>query len=468
MKKLISLLVLVSIFSGIALAQEKCTLYVWTPVNFDRSLVSRFGTVINEDQNGIVIVTEPNQLIHLNRLPVELCPPPHEGQESFPPLPPPSPAVPVPESLVAEIVARVSADSVLNFIRRLQNFYTRYSTTDSCRAATIWMGEKLRAYGCDSLIWEDFLPGYAPNVIGIKRGRTTPNQIYVICGHIDNTSDYAPNRCPGSDDNASGTAAVLEAARVFQGIEFAASVYFIGFSGEEQGLWGSDSFCARARRRGDSIRAALNFDMISYGRENRDTLNVVGKTSNPNCAWLVDSFIANANAYTTLKTRRRLVSSYPSSDHHSFWQRGYPALLGIERDFTPKYHTIGDTIGPLYFQDCGTNNWLMATEAIKAAVATIAKFAGALPGTGIGERGGGKTKAVLSAYPVVGRPPFKLSPLPTAGVVVFSATGGRVKELPPGRTIWDGTGSAGQPVSPGVYLIRPATGGPGVKVIVAP
>lgn len=431
--------------------------YVQTPSDFNRSWLEKLGTVLTTDPKGVILATTEDNLLSLNRLPVELTRLNLEPLKPTAGLTPRPVPYPVSESLVQEIVSRVDADSVLSTIRRLQNFYTRYSTTDSCRAAVAWMGEKLANYNCDSVAFDTFLPNYAPNVIGVKFGRENPRQIYIICGHIDNTSDYAPNHCPGSDDNASGTSAVLEAARVFQDIDFAATVYFIGFAGEEQGLYGSDSFAARAYRRGDSILGVLNFDMISYGRQNRDTLNVVGKSSSPNCAWLVDSFIANANLYTTLKTRRRLVTSYPSSDHHSFWVRGYVALCGIERDFTPKYHTIGDTIGPLYYVDCGTNNWLMATEAIKAAVATIAKMAGALPpGTGVNERPAPKTRVSLLITPTVGMAPFKIQS--SGAVDVFTPLGTRVARIGVNTPYWDGRNDTGQPVAPGVYLVRSGTG----------
>ncbi|MGQ9679003.1 MAG: M28 family metallopeptidase [bacterium] len=418
--------------------QSKTIFYVKTQPNFDRNQLLPFGSILTSDENGVLLATVEEHILSLNRLPVELCRLRIEPLSTHPGLPPLKPPVSVSESLIQELVSRVNADSVLGTIRRLQDFYTRYSTTESCRAAVSWMGEKLTAYGCDSVAFDCYRPGYAPNLVGVKHGQVNPRQIYIICGHIDNTSNYAPEQCPGSDDNASGTSAVLEAARVFQDIDFAYSVYFVGFTGEEQGLYGSDSFASWAYARGDSIRAVLNFDMISYGRENLDTLNVVGKTSNPNCAWLVDSFIANANRYTTLKTKRRLVTSYPYSDHHSFWQRGYVALCGIERDFTPKYHTIGDTVGPLYYVDCGTNNWLMATEAIKATVATLAKMAGALPpGTGLADH---KPNAFringLRVTPTVGQAPFMLQAVGT--VDVFNPLGVMVGRIPAGSAT--GTG----------------------------
>ncbi|MCX7732499.1 MAG: M28 family peptidase [candidate division WOR-3 bacterium] len=441
-------------FSVLNLPADRQLFYVKTPAGFDRRELARFGQIAGETPAGVLLVTDETALIGLNRLPVELCHLPLEPLNPQPAGPLPAP-VTVSESLITALVERVNPDSVLAHIRRLQDFYTRYSTTESCRSAVEWMREKLAGYGCDSTALETYRTSYAPNVIGVKLGRINPRPIYVICGHIDNTSDYAPEHCPGSDDNASGTAAVIEAARVFQDISFAYSVYFIGFTGEEQGLVGSDSFCRRAARRGDSIKAALNFDMISYGRQNLDSLEVIGKTQSPACAWLVDSFIASARTYTALKPVRRLVSSAPYSDHHSFWQRGYVALCGIEHDFTPMYHTIGDTIGPLYYVDCGTNNWLMATEAVKAAVATIAKLAGAMEPTGNTESG--DRSSLLTARPaLLGRPPFYL-PVRAAGQrwSIYDARGALVTAG--SGPVWDGSSERSGPVPPGIYFFRSGT-----------
>lgn len=438
--------------------------YVIPGPGFNRSRLAGLGEILTADAEGLVLATDESRLLALNRLPVELCAVPAEP--AVPGNPPVPAAFPVSESLIQALVDRVSADSVKASIQRLQDFYTRYSTTESLNAAVHWAQARLEAYGCDSTALETWRSGYAPNVIGVKLGRTNPRPIWVICGHIDNTSDYAPQHCPGSDDNASGTTAVLEACRAFQGIEFEQSVYFIGFTGEEQGLWGSDSFCRRAARRGDSVKAALNFDMISYGRENRDSLDVIGKTANPACAWLVDSFIANAAAYTTLKIRRRL-STNPTanSDHASFLSRGWPAFCGIERDFTPAYHTLGDTIGPLYYQYCGTNNWPLATEVTKAAVATIARFAGAYLPTGTAEPGQLPPPRLLKVSPTVGPAPvrFALSAPPPAGtrLEVYNPAGRLVASaLAAGPLLeWRGTDAAGRRAPAGIYLFR--ISGPG-------
>lgn len=441
--------------------------YVKTPPWFERQQLSGYGLILGETENGVLVSTRESEILGITRLPVELCHLPLEPLTRYPEPPLPQSA-PVSDSLLWELIGRVNSDSVLSHIRRLVKFYTRYSTTESCRAAGEWMRQKLNFYGCDSTALEPYRPNYAPNVIGIKRGRVNPVPVYVICAHIDNTSDYAPEICPGSDDNASGAAAVIEAARVFKDIEFAHTVYFIGFTGEEQGLFGSDSFCRRAARRGDSIKAALNFDMISYGRQGLDSFEVIGKISNPSCSWLVDTFIFNARTYTALKPIRRLVNSAPYSDHHSFWQRGYVALCGIEHDFTPMYHTIGDTIGPLYYRECGTNNWLMATEAIKAAIATIAKLAGARHTQGAKENSLTTTFALSRT---VGRPPFVfpfLSQAQKSPWTVYDILG---RKIATGTDpVWSGRDGQGIPAPPGIYMVRLTglTAEPGFRLIVTP
>ncbi len=463
-----------STFTYQILAEQACDkmfVFVTPTRGADLPELSNAGRVLMHHPSGVLLETDEMQALELERYRVHYS---WVGTEPWvyrEDEPPPVPQA-VPDSLVWELVNRVSDDSMFAHIRRLQNFRTRYSTRDSCRRAVEWVQAKFVAYNCDSTALETWRSGYAPNVIGAKFGRTNRRPIYVICAHVDATVQTGQyDFCPGSDDNGSGTAAVVEAARVFADVEFANTVYFIGFTGEEQGLWGSDSFCSRAYRRGDSIKAALNFDMISYGRQGRDSLEVLGKTSNPACAWLVDAYIANGDTFAGLRTHRVLESN-PSanSDHYSFLKRGYPALMGIECDFTPAYHTTGDTIGPLYYRYCGTNNWPLAARTTRAAVATIAKLAGAYIPTSVSEPGRTRPVRVTGLVPSIGAGPFtlQLSNQPAdkhAAVSVFDAAGRCVRALLVSSTergapnaIWDGRDATGAKVPAGVYLLRLADG----------
>jgi hypothetical protein len=197
----------------------------------------------------------------------------------------------------------------------------------------------------------------------------------------------------------------------------------------------------------------LNFDMISYGRQDLDSFEVIGKPSNPDCSWLMDFYIAQADTFSSLKPIRIMDPTAEYSDHASFWQQGYVAFCGIENDFTPEYHTLGDTVGPLYYVNCGTNNWPMATEAIKAAVAALAKLAGAHLRTGVEEGAPTRPARIARVLPTVGRAPVTLqfSPRPAAGarVEVFDAAGNLTDAFPAsGPTVtWPGAAA-------GVYLFR--------------
>ncbi|MGQ9678467.1 MAG: M28 family peptidase [bacterium] len=275
--------------------------------------------------------------------------------------------------LVEQIVARVSADSVLSYVRRLQRYRTRYSTSDSCRAAAEWIKQKFIANGCDTVIMENHTAGHAPNVIGIKYGiQGERNPYAVICGHFDS---YAPSNAPGADDNASGSAAVIEAARVTQGYQFQHDLRFIAFSGEEFGLYGSSYYAREARLRGDSILGVLNFDMIGYVDAVPENLDLLGKIANPPCEPFVDWFTAVADTYTGLSIYKRMVNDNQNSDHGPFWNNGYVAFCGIE-DFWPSnpyYHTPGDSIG------AGYNSNEFCTEVTKTGVAGLAILGQVVP-----------------------------------------------------------------------------------------
>lgn len=274
-------------------------------------------------------------------------------------------------STVQEIVNRVNSDSVLASVRRLSNFQTRYSSTDSCRATANYIKFQFETYGLDSVYFQEFDSTYAPNVIGIKQGILYPDSIYtVLCGHYDCTSQNPYNLAPGADDNGSGATSVLEAVRVTQGYNFEKSLRFIAFCGEEQGLLGSNYYASQAHNQGDSILGVINVDMVAYSLPKRDSASIIGKSSNPNCAPLVDYFITCADTYTLLKTQRQIIDR-PRSDHASFNQYGFVAIhcrenLNISN---PYYHTTGDSIGG------GFNALNLCTDVIKAAIATVTSLA---------------------------------------------------------------------------------------------
>jgi len=373
------------------------------------------------------------------------------------------------DQTVQDIVDLVDADSIIAKVQRMQDFQTRLSTHDSCMAAANWIFSKFDSIGCDSIYFQNHTSGHAPNVIAVKHGTVYPDSIYaVICGHFDSYAFYSPNLAPGADDNASGTSAVLEAARVMSNYDFEYSIRYIAFSGEEMGMYGSEYYAAIARIAGDSILGVINGDMLAYVDMQPESLEVIAKPTNPPCEPFADFFIAAADTYTTLTTHKQLSSTMVYSDHASFWDQGYVALCNIEDwDYgtnNPFVHTPGDSIG------AGFNDLAFCTEATKAEIAALALLA--VPtGTGIEELTkdqSGSTGMVIR--PTIGNALFTISFTVQAasleGLTIHDVAGRVVKNIPTqsseiGNLLsvkWDGTDNSGKKLPGGIYFVRIADG----------
>ncbi|WP_420433610.1 M28 family metallopeptidase [Hyphobacterium sp.] len=186
---------------------------------------------------------------------------------------------------IHDIVADVSADRIERDIRALVDFGTRHtlsetgSDTRGIGAARRWIFDEFERIsadcgGCleviyvtDTISGETRIPEPTEvvSVLAIQRGTLDPDRYVMMAGDIDSrvtdpldgTSDS-----PGANDNASGLAGVIEAARVLSQREFAGSIIYAALSGEEQGLFGGQIVAAHALDQGWRIKAVLNNDMI--------------------------------------------------------------------------------------------------------------------------------------------------------------------------------------------------------------
>src|SRR5438874_6757046 len=110
------------------------------------------------------------------------------------------------------------------------------------------------------------------NVVATLRGTQSPDRIYVVSGHYDSMcSSPTDGGCdaPGADDDASGVAVVLEAARVMASHPLEATVVFMAVAGEEQGLVGSTYFAEQAKQKNMNIDAMFTNDIVGAGKEKR-------------------------------------------------------------------------------------------------------------------------------------------------------------------------------------------------------
>ncbi len=275
------------------------------------------------------------------------------------------------------MVAGIMQFNYSGVVQTLQNFGTRYTYTTGVDDAADWMFTRLQGYGYDVERHYFDIGAYSKqNIIATRTGLVYPDEVVLICGHYDSTSDDPENLAPGADDNGSGTAAVLEAARVMAGYEFERTVVFATFAGEEQGLYGSGAYAADLAAAGTNVVGCYNYDMIAWSGSDTAPPDLILYTNGGASTDLANRVRDAALHYVPTGVEPVVVpEAMTASDHASFWSQGYPAICGIEAeawssDFNPYYHTTNDTVA-----NC---DMAYATACTKAAVAAVAEHASPL------------------------------------------------------------------------------------------
>jgi uncharacterized repeat protein (TIGR01451 family) len=259
--------------------------------------------------------------------------------------------------------------------------------------------------------------------------------VYIACAHYDSTSDDYYNAAPGADDNASGTAAVLEAARILSQYRFKHTLRFVTFAAEEQGLIGSYYYVAEARSAETDIGGVINHDMIAWDSDGDGVMEIHAGTRSDSQA-LGSAFLDAMNVYSISLTPQYVTwGATTRSDHARFWNQAYPAMLASEdlQDYNPYYHKTSDTLDKLDLS--------YATKFVQTTVATLAELAEIIPpGVRVEQSGPGEVvTGTLAKLTVTYSDP---GPDPASGVVM-------TETLSPGLTyVEDSSGfSITQPVS---------------------
>jgi hypothetical protein len=187
--------------------------------------------------------------------------------------PPPSP-----DAKVRAIVQPVSQAQLRHTIESLVGFGTRHtlsSQTDPKRgigAALGWTKGQFESFGLETVRpCETFTGARIPqptpvcDMVAIQRGTERPNDVVIIQGHIDSRVTDVMNftsDAPGANDDGSGTAAVIESARVLSKHRFPGTIVYAALSGEEQGLYGGKVLANYAKAQGWNVVTVLNNDII--------------------------------------------------------------------------------------------------------------------------------------------------------------------------------------------------------------
>lgn len=279
------------------------------------------------------------------------------------------------------------------------------------------------------------------NVEATLPGVTNPDEVYILCAHYDCMSEEPWRLAPGAEDNASGAAALLEAASALRGSRFDATLRFVAFSGEEQGLFGSRAYVEQEYGAGADIRAAFNMDMISYLDE---PVHDMETRYNSFSEELLEALRAAATTYVPEVIIYPTTGGFGGSDHESFWHYGYPALLSIEyagKEFYPWYHTTQDL--PYHLTpEFGAN----VLRVNLAAAATLAR-----PREGAAPSSRGVIAYPNPARPARGHEAIRFANLaPGSRLEVYDLAGKRLWSTavgPAGAAEW-----AIAAIAPGVYL----------------
>jgi hypothetical protein len=256
------------------------------------------------------------------------------------------------------LAGQVSEDELATTIAALAALGTRYTYTDGDEQAAVWIAERFEELGYvpESRMFNAKKGEEAANVLAVLEGATAPERVWVFQAHYDSTSNAPESDAPGADDNASGVAAVLEAARILSACELADTVWFVATGAEEQGSLGSAALVEEVAAAGVQVQGVIAPDMIGYWpAEDGDAFDILGDADS---AHLVSGMSSIAEALGVAnKTWEH--HDYCQGDDHTSWQDGgYPAISPMDcveahnepqsGEDTPNYHRTTDTIDTLY------------------------------------------------------------------------------------------------------------------------
>lgn len=279
-----------------------------------------------------------------------------------------------------------------------QGYRNRWNTGGSAteslgfKEANLFLRDQLGGMGLDVSEQSTYR-----NVIGELRGTQNPERIWIISGHFDHPESGF--EAPGGDDNASGTAGMLEAARVLSQYRFRDTIRFIGWGGEEGWMLGSWDYVNNVvKPRGENIVGMLNLDMIlrpgwdSDPSAPRDLDLSTG--DNPACMALAQGFMGAMGTYAPgilLDPRNPQTEDWYPSDQGPFIQEGYAGLMIAENTAHEiwyqgtnwYYHTANDASDRAAndpFHGSGvTYEYDWATDVVRGSVGFLADSAGIVP-----------------------------------------------------------------------------------------
>ncbi|MDL2239539.1 M28 family peptidase [Bacteroidales bacterium OttesenSCG-928-K03] len=290
-------------------------------------------------------------------------------------------------SAIMDMINQVDTIKLESDIQWMQDLGCRDAQSSEALQTQNWLVERFEDLGletylhffpCGNSYWghctEQLCNGDtldAGNVVAIQYGTKYPDEIIIVSSHYDHPDG------PGADDNASGTAGVLETARILSQYEFDRTIMYVPFNAEEYWMVGSMPFAQKCAMEDMNILGVFNYDMIGFFPVEMGDITM-SSGSSPISQRLWEFYYTVANIYIPQVPTFRFTSgdSY-GGDHMPFNIYEYPALYIGDTEYHhihPCYHKLCDTIGN------GVNNFKLAESFVKAVIASVAELAnGYLP-----------------------------------------------------------------------------------------
>jgi len=277
---------------------------------------------------------------------------------------------------IQTLISYINADSVQSYIQHLEDYQTRYWLAPNHLAVATWIKDQYLRVGISNAYLQSYTWSNTTqyNPVATITGSVYPDVYIVISGHHDSITgghmDTLRLRdpmyiAPGADDNASGTAATIEMARVMMatGFQPKCSIIFTAFSTEEIGHYGSQYFAQQALDNNLDIRMVVNLDMIANNNPGNTMLKILQYDGS-----LAQSQItADVTYQYTGMGSAWSFYNYMGTDSYSFWTQGFNTLTISEYNFSPWWHTDQDltvNLDPVY-----------CAQVIRAVTAVVATFA---------------------------------------------------------------------------------------------
>jgi len=270
------------------------------------------------------------------------------------------------------LVNQVSITNLEDNIRYMQDLGIRdpVAHKEIALQTQNWLRDKFESFGKLDVSIHYFLHGSdtlsTGNVVAVKKGSEFPDEYILISSHYDH------NAGPGADDNASGTAGVLECAKILSQVETKRSIMFIPFNCEEYGLVGSFAYAQKCAAENRNIIGVFNLDQIGYFKPGTGNIKM-GAGYSSLSKNLFDFYSQVANLYLPqIHTLHFTKGDHYNSDNTSFIMHDYPSLYISDSEYDddiPCYHKACDTIGN------GVNSLDLVVAYVQATLAATAELA---------------------------------------------------------------------------------------------